>query len=636
MCVCLAAVSCDFFNASLPEFLEEYTHNVAAERYVLGDSYPRNAAGIECVPSGEPVTGMIRLRNPQRYEIEAEALVTVGGASPLSAYSNVDPDTKDIVTVQFGPLSDADEGELILIDVRLRRADGLREFEPYAVILKCNTVPSVPIPVNYDGSVYTRAEGAPWVPAADGNLYWTYVPAGGIHDDVTEFIVNGEKRPKAGWNERTGAIGGDTVLLYSVPAGGNASVSVKAVDTDMLESPALNTGTVMYKVIYDSNGGNGTTPPETTYSPGAAVTVDFAPAPVRTGYVFGGWKDNRDKTSADYVPGTAAKFSMPAADVTLYAHWVPTTEYYVSSVGNDISGDGTTSKPYATIKKAVETATTDDITVWVMTDIDINQSVTISGDKTVRLKASGGDRTVTRDVDAAVDFRDSFFKVNGTLILGDSTGSNLTFKGHVMVTYSPLVEVDGGSFEMNANSMLTYNLSSDGGAVNVNGGTFTMNGGEISGNNATAYDSYGGGVYVGNDSTFTMNGGTINEVNIANNGGGVYVDMNAAFEMNGGTISDNAVYSNGDGVYVYYMNATFEMSGDAVIENNNPVYLEAGSVTITVDDRDFTGSATIDSAPYTSPGTAVITGTAVSDVYGRFSLTGTSWVINRDGKTASP
>lgn len=131
------------------------------------------------------------------------------------------------------------------------------------------------------------------------------------------------------------------------------------------------------------------------------------------------------------------------------------------------------------------------------------------------------------------------------------------------------VYIEGGTFTMENGSTVTGgNITGNGGAVYVDSGTFTMNGGTITGGQA----QYGGGVYIDTDGTFTMNGNAVIEGNKAtqNNkgGGGVYVN-NGTFTMSGGTIGgDNKnTAMNGGGVYVD-ANGSFTMDGNAVISNN--------------------------------------------------------------------
>jgi hypothetical protein len=93
--------------------------------------------------------------------------------------------------------------------------------------------------------------------------------------------------------------------------------------------------------------------------------------------------------------------------------------------------------------------------------------------------------------------------------------------------------------------------------ITVNGrefvypGTFTMNGSaSVSGNTASSYYVYGGGVYV-DSGTFTMNGNatvsgnTASSSNYSSNGGGVYV-KSGNFIINGGTVygSDGGANAN--------------------------------------------------------------------------------------------
>lgn len=79
-------------------------------------------------------------------------------------------------------------------------------------------------------------------------------------------------------------------------------------------------------------------------------------------------------------PALAAWFCLPLFLLLLLvcASALPTTAeaaetVYVSSSGNDESGDGTKGKPYATLAKAV-TEAEDNATIYVMNDLTMNQS----------------------------------------------------------------------------------------------------------------------------------------------------------------------------------------------------------------------------------------------------------------------
>jgi uncharacterized protein (TIGR02145 family)/uncharacterized repeat protein (TIGR02543 family) len=73
----------------------------------------------------------------------------------------------------------------------------------------------------------------------------------------------------------------------------------------------------VYSVTYSLNGGSGTLPDGNTYAQGASVTVKTA-ALSQTGYVYVGWNSSADGTGTDY----SGSFTMPAANVILYAKWV--------------------------------------------------------------------------------------------------------------------------------------------------------------------------------------------------------------------------------------------------------------------------------------------------------------------------
>ena len=73
-----------------------------------------------------------------------------------------------------------------------------------------------------------------------------------------------------------------------------------------------------YSLIYDANGGNGSTP--ATQSITYATTATVATAQVeKSGFTFSKWNTRADGRGNAYDP--AATFTMPAANVTLYAQW---------------------------------------------------------------------------------------------------------------------------------------------------------------------------------------------------------------------------------------------------------------------------------------------------------------------------
>jgi uncharacterized repeat protein (TIGR02543 family) len=94
-----------------------------------------------------------------------------------------------------------------------------------------------------------------------------------------------------------------------------------------------------YAVTYNANSSTGGTPADTSspYDSGDTVNVLGAGTLTRTGYSFVDWNTAADGSGSSYAPG--GTFSMPAADVTLYAIWTANT-YGVTYAGNGATGVG--------------------------------------------------------------------------------------------------------------------------------------------------------------------------------------------------------------------------------------------------------------------------------------------------------
>lgn len=86
-------------------------------------------------------------------------------------------------------------------------------------------------------------------------------------------------------------------------------------------------------LTYDANNGSGA-PSDATAEEGTTVTLSST-VPTRTGYTFGGWNTKADGTGTNYASG--ASYTMPTANVTLYAKW--TIKTYTVSIS---AGEGTT------------------------------------------------------------------------------------------------------------------------------------------------------------------------------------------------------------------------------------------------------------------------------------------------------
>jgi uncharacterized repeat protein (TIGR02543 family) len=123
-----------------------------------------------------------------------------------------------------------------------------------------------------------------------------------------------------GWN--TAADGTGT------PYNGGDTFEMPAEDVTLY---AQWTANPTFNVTYDGNGADGGEVPEdnNNYEEGQIVTVATAGTMTRTDHTFMGWNTAANGSGTYY--GIGAMFSMPAADVTLFAQWAPFKSVFKTS-----------------------------------------------------------------------------------------------------------------------------------------------------------------------------------------------------------------------------------------------------------------------------------------------------------------
>jgi hypothetical protein len=136
----------------------------------------------------------------------------------------------------------------------------------------------------------------------------------------------------AGWNTSTDGKGA-TYAPGSAFTMGNA-------DATLFAQWVLPT----WRVLYDANGGSGTPPADDGhYLPGATATaLGNTTGMTLGGFSFAGWNTRPDGVGTTHAAGDS--FTMAAADVTLYAVWVPQPLTFTSS-GTSIRITGYTTAP---------------------------------------------------------------------------------------------------------------------------------------------------------------------------------------------------------------------------------------------------------------------------------------------------
>lgn len=188
--------------------------------------------------------------------------------------------------------------------------------------------------------------------------------------------------PSTGVKYRIGSTG--NFDNYSVPISVQSGTTVQFMITDGTNSTTATSVTPRLKstISYDSNGGTGSVPGNTTYSHEDNVTVSFASKPTRTGYTFGGWSQTQSASSAEYTENGSKTFKMPAKSVTLYAIWMPNsgTAYKVLHRQMNVDGNGYTTKETENLTGTTGTSVTPAVKSYTGFTAPSTQTTTIAAD----------------------------------------------------------------------------------------------------------------------------------------------------------------------------------------------------------------------------------------------------------------
>ncbi|GMO32988.1 MAG: hypothetical protein Ta2F_08950 [Termitinemataceae bacterium] len=300
------------------------------------------------------------------------------------------------------------------------------------------------------------------------------------------------------------------------------------------------------------------------------------------------------------------------------------TNYYASiaeAVG-DAAAPGTTSltnPAVITVLKDIEQTTG----VAILDGIHISLTVPEGEDYCVKRATGNTGHLFTVGYDSTNNILSS-------LVLGAPEGSSLTIDGAaewVGGTTTPPDPAHGA-----ASSPFAY------AALIKAEGILTLNEGAVlqNNNNATGSgDGNGGGVYIdGSSAVFNMTGGKIRNNSVTHStgrGGAVFIDNGARFTMTGGEISGNYASTYGGGVCM--MGSVFNMKGNALLNQDNDVYLHnAQHITIT-------GTLSQNPAANIKLSTSFTTGTQVlgGDIatnYNKFRVNGQAGKIDTNGQYA--
>ncbi|WP_294429772.1 InlB B-repeat-containing protein [uncultured Treponema sp.] len=329
----------------------------------------------------------------------------------------------------------------------------------------------------------------------------------------------------------------------------------------------------------------------------------------------------------------------PASSGVIYVGTVGENE------GNVDTGDGSRSKPFESIEKAVEIMNNSEKDYTILVGGTLIGAQSISGTinaKSITLEGLNG-------LDVSGEPQDV---LNGGFT-ETSLGTTLTINAATVTIRN--LEITGGSAEnggginvsnfahltIQEGTLITGNYATtNGGGIYSNLSYFTMEGGTISSNSVTgnADGAGGGGICItgGLGTGISMSGGTITGNGSSNVGGGVYIGGNDSFEMTGGTITGNRATEGGSGVYVAELASgsgeySLKMGGSAVIASDNDVYLSANTgntyqpykviYILSSLTSETTPVATITPASYSTSTYVLSSSSTTSTEYSKFALT---------------
>lgn len=247
---------------------------------------------------------------------------------------------------------------------------------------------------------------------------------------------------------------------------------------------------------------------------------------------------------------------------------------YVSSTGNDETGNGTKEKPYLTISKAYNLAALE-ATIYVMDDLTINESITFDKDKNITLTSED------TEVNSLLRGEEDEYLI--ALSAGELTLTNITLDGQNKETNGCLLAAAYGTLNLNEGTTIQNNINTQdqGGGMMAYLTTVNIDGARIINNQAHAG---GGGGILSNYSNITIESGEISGNTSTTGGGGIYFvfknDEYGLLTINEGTIKNNKCNYQGGGIYIG--SADMIMNGGEISGNSGT---QIGGVSIATHGR---------------------------------------------------
>jgi hypothetical protein len=257
------------------------------------------------------------------------------------------------------------------------------------------------------------------------------------------------------------------------------------------------------------------------------------------------------------------------------------TNYYVSTAGNDLTGNGTFGNPYATIQKAVDISASGDIVNIAAgtypESVTVSKSLTIQGADSATVILDKGDANYNDNngnngftVSAnnvtikLLKIRNYRHAVTNTVSVSNLTINQCTMLDNYSTAFYPGASFNGLTI---SNCIMRYN----GNRYNVNNGI---------GFRRAVFLQAGSSAF----SNLVMTN------NIVTNNGLVGLDLNLANSISGVTITGNTLSSNGDAELSVWLGASTPTSNAVLIDNNNITITNTGRFGIEIKNPNGTGA----------------------------------------------
>ncbi len=561
--------TCKQFRDDPEDFLSYWAAEVVPRGFDI-DKPTQKIGGIEYIPSYcdgafSDVTVTIKLHNPKKFSLvmpsptsspsDVQKIIRFPGLSLQPAYGTdytleQTPDKAALKLTYKPDFLKAQEWSNggIGPEITFISTDGRKFGKKFSLNLKADTAPpkpSITLAQTKIGQKYYVL--CLKVPDMDET-----VTGDKLHKDMTHIEINGTK--------------------YELKINGGGTDFIKPADSAFIEASAVEK-----LPIPDAD------------NPPTGAWVLYYQTDVKAEY---GAEENYTITLID-EQGLVSEELKPTAKAEFPAFYVRGTNgaWYTDNVpgseeGDDITGDGSKEKPYATVKKALAQCTENGVPYIILTDgtIEENNTLNIESGKMITIAALRKD--YNPPVPAIIhDNRPNpsgspppryLVTTAGTLIL-----DSVILKANITDTH-------GGG----ANSFV-YGIQQTSGtvtvtgkteirnfahAVTIAGGTFTMEAGSICNNYVNGGNS---GVEIKSNGTFILNGGSIKDNKATNHAGVSLTDNNAKFRMTGGEISGNRAYCFGGGISAH--GGTVDISGGTINNNHaaeGPYYQSSSTVDV--------------------------------------------------------